>query len=132
MEILRAGSRPSGEGPADWFTGRVRIDPLFAPRRPRPWPATSSPSSPGARTDWHTHPLGQTADRHAGPGPGAARGRARSRRCGPATWSASPPGERHWHGAAPTAAMSHIAIQEAQDGSAVTWLEPVGDADYGA
>ena len=132
MEIKRVGSRPSGKGPADWFTGNVRIDPLFeAP------PASDSARvvgasvtfEPGARTAWHTHPLGQTLIVTAGCG-WAQRwgGPVEVLRPGDVVWF--PPGEKHWHGAAATTAMTHIAIQEKLNGSAVEWMEMVGDEFY--
>lgn len=134
MEIFRAGSRPSGRGPTDWFTGVVRIDPLFNPTAPERVQGASVSFEPGARTNWHTHPLGQTlivtqsvgrAQRWGGP--------IEDIRPGDVIWFA--PGEKHWHGAAPTTAMSHIALQEVQLGQAgvgtvVDWLEPVSDSQY--
>ncbi|WP_159998312.1 cupin domain-containing protein [Roseomonas sp. 18066] len=129
MEITRSGSQASGIGPADWFTGRVRIDPLFQ----APGPATGAGAlvtfEPGARTVWHTHPLGQTLIVTAGCGLVQREGGPLEEiRPGDVVWF--PPGEKHWHGAGPTTAMSHIAIQERLDGRAVDWLEPVADADY--
>ena len=127
MEIKRIGSQPSGEGPADWFTGRVRIDPLFeAPARVR---GASVTFEPGARTAWHTHPLGQTLIVTSGLG-WAQRwgGQVEEIRPDDVVWFE--PGEKHWHGASPTSAMTHIAIQEALDGKAVAWMEKVSDEQY--
>lgn len=129
MEILRAGSRPSGKGPKDWFTGTVRIDPLFNPFDAARVQSAQVTFEPGARTAWHTHPLGQTlivvfglglVQRQGGP--------VEQIRPGDVVWFA--PGERHWHGASPGTAMTHIAIQEIKDGKAVDWLEHVTDAQY--
>jgi quercetin dioxygenase-like cupin family protein len=130
MEIFRAGTRPSAAGPAQWFTGKVRVDPLFNPAAPDRVQGAHVTFDPGARTAWHTHPLGQTlivtfgrgrVQRDGGP--------IEEIRQGDVVWFA--PEERHWHGAAPDAGMSHIAIQEVKDGKVVTWLEHVTDADYG-
>lgn len=129
MQILRTGSRASGQGPAEWFTGHVRIDPLFAAEAPSAMAGNLVTFEPGARTAWHTHPLGQTLVITQGLGWVQRDG-------GPVEEVRSgdvvrfPPGEKHWHGAAATTAMSHIAIQEAQDGSAVNWMEQVSDGDY--
>jgi len=129
MEIKRAGAQPSGKGPADWFTGTVRIDPLFTASAPARVAGASVTFEPGARTAWHTHPLGQTlivlfgrgrAQREGGP--------IEEIRPGDVVWFA--PGEKHWHGAAPNTAMQHIAIQEALDGKAVDWMEHVTDEQY--
>ena len=129
MEIKRNGSQPSGKGPADWFTGTVRIDPLFQPRVPARAAAASVTFEPGARTAWHTHPLGQTLIVTAGVGRVQVwDGPIEEVRPGDVIWF--PPGEKHWHGAAPTSAMSHIAIQEALDGKVVEWLEHVTDEQY--
>ena len=129
MEIYRAGSRPSTRGPGDWFTGTVRIDPLFNPAAPDRVQGALVTFEPGARTAWHTHPLGQTLVVTAGLGRvQRAGGPVQEIRPGDVVWFA--PGERHWHGAAPQTALSHIAIQEVQDGRAVDWAEPVDDADY--
>ena len=129
MEIFRAGSRPSTRGPGDWFTGTVRIDPLFNLAAPDRVQGALVTFEPGARTAWHTHPLGQTLLVTAGLGRvQRAGGPVQEIRPGDVVWFA--PGERHWHGAAPQTAMSHIAIQEVQDGRAVDWAEPVDDADY--
>jgi quercetin dioxygenase-like cupin family protein len=129
MEISRAGSQPSKPGPADWFTGMVRIDPLFDAQEPARVAAASVTFEPGARTAWHTHPLGQTLIVTAGCG-WAQRlgGPVEEIRPGDVVWF--PPGEKHWHGATPTTAMTHLAIQEKLDGNAVEWLEQVSDEQY--
>ncbi len=129
MEIRRAGSQASGKGPADWFTGNVRIDPLASPPAPARVVAALVTFEPGARTAWHTHPLGQTLVVTAGCGWAQCQGGAiEAIRPGDVVWF--PPGERHWHGAAATTAMSHVAIQEALDGKTVAWMEQVADAAY--
>lgn len=131
MDIRRAGSRPSGKGPADWFTGTVRIDPLHPATAPSRVGAALVTFEPGARTAWHTHPLGQTLIVTAGCGWAQREGGpVEVIRPGDVVWF--PPGEKHWHGATATTAMSHIAMQESENGSPVTWLEKVSDADYGA
>jgi quercetin dioxygenase-like cupin family protein len=131
MEIKRNGSQPSSRGPADWFTGTVRIDPLFAAPAPARVNGTSVTFEPGARTAWHTHPLGQTLVVTAGCGRVQREGEPiREIRPGDVIWF--PPGEKHWHGAGPATAMTHIAIQENLDGKAVDWMEQVSDAQYGA
>jgi quercetin dioxygenase-like cupin family protein len=129
MEIKRNGTQSSNKGPADWFTGTVRIDPLFEAKPPARASAASVTFEPGARTAWHIHPLGQTLIVTAGCG--------RVRREGGAIEEIRPgdviqfaPNEKHWHGAAPTTAVSHIAIQEALDGKAVAWMEKVTDDEY--
>ncbi len=129
MEIRRAGSSASNTGPAEYFTGMVRIDPLFPVAAPARAAGNAVTFEPGARTAWHTHPLGQILIVTAGCG--------RARREGGPIEEIRPgdvvifaPGEKHWHGAAPTTAMTHIAIQEALDGKAVEWLEKVSDAQY--
>src|SRR5712692_10312606 len=129
MDIKRSGSRPSGEGPSDWFTGRVRIDPLFEANDPARALGASVTFEPGARTAWHTHPLGQILIVTAGCGR-AQRwgGPIEAIRPGDVIWFA--PNEKHWHGASPTTAMTHIAIQEALDGKVVEWMEHVTDAEY--
>jgi quercetin dioxygenase-like cupin family protein len=129
MDITRSGDHPSTQGPADWFTGHVRLDPLFNPPEPARVAGTSVTFEPGARTAWHTHPLGQTLIVTAGLG-WAQRdgGPVEEIRPGDVVWFA--PGERHWHGATATTGMSHIAIQEKLDGRAVDWLEHVTDAQY--
>jgi quercetin dioxygenase-like cupin family protein len=129
MDITRNGSRPSGKGPAEWFTGTVRIDPLFDAPAPARAAGASVTFEPGARTAWHTHPLGQTLIVTVGLGRvQRAGGRVEEIRPGDVVWVA--PGERHWHGASPTTAMTHIAIQEKLEGKAVDWLEHVRDDDY--
>ncbi len=129
MEIKRAGSQASRKPPEDYFTGNVRLDPLFQAAAPGRVGGASVTFEPGARTAWHTHPLGQTlivtfglgwAQREGGP--------IEEIRPGDVVWFS--PGEKHWHGATPTTAMTHIAIQEALDGKAVDWLEKVSDAQY--
>jgi quercetin dioxygenase-like cupin family protein len=122
MEIKRSGSQPSGKGPAEWFTGTVRIDPLFGVRAPARAAGNAVTFEPSARTAWHTHPLGQTLIVMAGLGRAQRWGGAiEELRPGDVVWFE--PGEKHWHGASPTTAMTHIAIQEAEDGKAVEWLE---------
>jgi quercetin dioxygenase-like cupin family protein len=129
MEIRRSGAQPSGKGPSEWFTGTVRLDPLFAPSGAARAAGNAVTFEPGARTAWHTHPLGQTlivtfgkglVQRDGGP--------VEEIRPGDVVWFE--PGEKHWHGASPTNAMQHIAIQEALDGKAVDWMEHVSDAQY--
>ena len=129
MDIQRAGSRPSNPGPGDWFTGTVRIDPLFGAPAPARVAGASVTFEPGARTAWHTHPLGQTLIVTAGCGRAQREGGPIEEiRPGDVIWF--PPGEKHWHGAAPTTAMTHIAIQENLDGKVVEWMEKVTDAQY--
>jgi quercetin dioxygenase-like cupin family protein len=129
MDIKRGGTQPSGKGPDAYFTGTVRIDPLFTAPDPARVRGASVTFEPGARTAWHTHPLGQTlivtygcgrVQREGGP--------IEEVRPGDVVWF--PPGERHWHGAAPTTAMTHIALQEALDGKVVDWMEKVSDTQY--
>ena len=129
MEIQRSGSRPSGKGPADWFTGAVRIDPLFQAAAPARVTGASVTFEPGARTAWHTHPLGQTLIVVAGSGL-AQRwgGPVEQIRPGDVVWFA--PGEKHWHGASPTMGMTHIAIAESLDGKVVEWMEHVNEEQY--
>jgi len=129
MEITRSGATPSGKGPTDWFTGSVRIDPLFQAPDPARVAGASVTFEPGARTAWHTHPLGQTLVVTAGLGR-AQRwgGPVEEIRPGDVVWF--PPGEKHWHGASPVTAMTHIAIQERLDGQAVKWMEQVSDEQY--
>jgi quercetin dioxygenase-like cupin family protein len=131
MEIKRVGLQPSNKSPADWFTGTVRIDPLFKAEAPARVAGASVTIEAGARTAWHTHPLGQTLIVTAGCGR-AQRwgGPIEELRPGDVVWF--PPGEKHWHGAAPTTAMTHIAIQEALDGKVVDWMERVSDEQYQA
>jgi quercetin dioxygenase-like cupin family protein len=130
MKITRAGASPSRSGPEEYFTGTVRMDPLFAAEPPARANGLHVTFEPGARTAWHTHPAGQTlivtfgrgrVQREGGP--------VEEIRSGDVVWFE--PGERHWHGAAPDTAMSHIAIQETVDGSHITWMEKVSEADYG-
>ncbi|WP_353183685.1 cupin domain-containing protein [Bosea sp. (in: a-proteobacteria)] len=129
MEIRRIGTQPSGPGPAEYFTGPVRIDPLFNPPEPARIATALVTFEPGARTAWHTHPLGQTLIVTAGCGWAQREGGpVEAIRAGDVVWF--PPGEKHWHGATATTAMSHIALQEKLDGSAVEWLEHVTDAQY--
>ena len=129
MDIIKLGTQPSGKAPTDWFTGTVRIDPLFQPNEHRRAAAATVTFEPGARTAWHTHPLGQTlvvtvgvgwAQREGGP--------VEEIRAGDVVWF--PPGEKHWHGASPAIAMSHIAIQEQLNGKVVDWMEKVSDDQY--
>ena len=131
MDIKRSGSQASSRGPAEYFTGTVRVDPLFQAPDPARVNGASVTFEPGARTAWHTHPLGQTlvvttgfgrAQRWGGP--------VEEIRPGDVIWFA--PGEKHWHGATAATAMSHIAVQEKLDGSPVTWMEQVSDEQYGA
>ncbi|MES3032481.1 MAG: cupin domain-containing protein [Gemmatimonadota bacterium] len=131
MKITRSGTQPSAKGPSDWFTGTVRIDPLFTPSGEARVAGNAVTFEPGARTAWHTHPLGQTlivtfgrglVQREGGP--------VEEVRAGDVVWFE--PGEKHWHGASATAAMQHIAVQESLDGVAVVWLEQVSEAEYGA
>ena len=129
MEITRLGSQPSGKGPAEWFTGSVRIDPLFQPNGHRRAAAAKVTFEPNARTAWHTHPLGQTlivvsgvgwAQREGGP--------IEEIKPGDVVWFS--PNEKHWHGASATLAMTHIAIQEELNGKVVEWMEHVSDEQY--
>jgi quercetin dioxygenase-like cupin family protein len=131
MKITRSGAQSSAKGPDDWFTGTVRIDPLFTAPAPARAAGAAVTFEPSARTAWHTHPLGQTlivtfglgrVQRNGGP--------VEEIRPGDVVWFE--PGEKHWHGASPTTAMQHIAIQEALDGKAVEWLEHVTDEQYAA
>lgn len=131
MDILRAGTRPSGKGPPDWFTGTVRIDPLFNPFDAGRVQGAQVTFEPGARTAWHTHPLGQTLIVVSGLGRVQREGGpVEEIRAGDVVWFA--PGEKHWHGASAQIAMPHIALQEVKDGKVVDWLEHVSDADYRA
>src|SRR3954464_2905439 len=129
MEIKRSGTQPSTRGPAEWFTGTVRIDPLFASTAPARAAGNAVTFEPGARTAWHTHPLGQTlivtfgygwVQREGGP--------IEEIRAGDVVWFE--PGEKHWHGASAKTAMQHIAIQESLDGKAVEWMEQVSEQQY--
>ena len=129
MDIVRIGSQPSAKGPADWFTGAVRIDAPFQRASPARASGATVTFEPGARTAWHTHPLGQTLIVTSGCGRVQRDGGPIEEiRAGDIVWFA--PGERHWHGASPTTAMTHIAIQEQLDGKAVDWLEHVTDEQY--
>jgi quercetin dioxygenase-like cupin family protein len=131
MEIKRSGTRPSRTGPAEYFTGAVRIDPLIEADAPARVRAASVTFEPAARTAWHTHPLGQTLVVTAGCGRTQRwGGPVEEIHTGDVVWF--PPGEKHWHGAHPATAMTHIAIQEALNGIAVEWLEPVTDDQYNA
>lgn len=126
MQIRRSGSQPSGKGLAEWFTGTVRIDPLFQANDPARAAGASVTFEPGARTAWHTHPLGQTLIVTAGCGLAQREGGPIEEiRPGDVIWF--PPGEKHWHGATASTAMTHIAIQEQLDGKAVDWMEHVSD-----
>jgi len=129
MELKRAGSQASARGPAEYFTGSVRIDPLNAPPAPARASCASVTFEPGARSAWHTHPLGQTLVVTSGCGwTQCAGGPIVEIHAGDVVWC--PPGHKHWHGATPTTAMTHIAIQEALDGKNVEWLEKVTDDEY--
>src|SRR4029079_4322507 len=129
MQITRPGSQPSRSGPAEWFTGAVRIDPLVEPTEPARAVANSVTFEPAARTHWHTHPLAQTLIVTAGCGRAQREG-GPVEEIRPGDVVTFAPGEKHWHGAAPTTAMTHIAIQEALDGKAVEWMEKVTDEQY--
>jgi quercetin dioxygenase-like cupin family protein len=129
MELKRAGSQPSVKGPESYFTGSVRIDPLNAPPAPARVSAASVTFEPGARSAWHTHPLGQTLIITAGCGWTQCEGEAKVEiRAGDVIWC--PPGHKHWHGATATTSMTHIAVQEALDGVNVVWMDKVKDEDY--
>ena len=129
MDIKRIGSRPSNKGPSDWFSGTVRIEPLFEAADPARVAGASVTFEPGARTAWHTHPLGQTLIVTSGCGWVQRWGGPREEiRPGDVVWF--PPGEKHWHGATATTAVVHIAVQERLDGKAVDWLEHVTDEQY--
>jgi quercetin dioxygenase-like cupin family protein len=131
MDIKRSGSQPSGKGPSDYFTGAVRVDPLFEAPEPARVRGALVTFEPGARTAWHTHPLGQTLIVTSGAGRVQRwGGPIEEIRPGDVVWF--PPGEKHWHGASPATAMSHIAIQEALNGSPVDWMEQVSDQQYGS
>jgi quercetin dioxygenase-like cupin family protein len=131
MEIKPSGSQPSAAGPKEWFTGTVRVDPLFSAPAPARVSGASVTFEPGARSNWHTHPLGQTLIVTAGCGLVQCwDGPARIIR--PGDVISCPPNEKHWHGAMPNTAMTHIAIQEALDGKVVEWLEKVTDEQYNA
>lgn len=129
MEIKRAGTQASTKGPSDWFTGTVRINPLMQAPEPARVQGASVTFEPGARTAWHTHPLGQTLIVTAGFGwVQREGGPVEEIRPGDVVWFS--PGEKHWHGATPNVAMTHIAIQEKLDGKVVDWLEQVTDQQY--
>ncbi len=129
MEIKRIGSQPSGKGPGDWFTGNVRIDPLLQTNAPARVAGASVTFEPGARTAWHSHPLGQTLIVTSGCGWAQHEGGSVEEiHPGDVIWI--PPGEKHWHGATPTTAMTHIAVHEQLDGKAVDWMEKVTDEQY--
>ncbi|HEY8568533.1 (R)-mandelonitrile lyase [Microbulbifer sp.] len=129
MEIYRVGSRPSVEGPSEWFTGRVRIDPLFNPTEPARTSAALVTFEPGSRSAWHTHPLGQHLIVTAGVGWTQCWGGPKKEiRMGDVVFCNC--GKKHWHGATDATGMSHIAVQEALDGSVVEWLEKVSDEQY--
>jgi quercetin dioxygenase-like cupin family protein len=131
MDIKRSGSQPSGKGPAEYFTGTVRIDPLFPATAPARALGVSVTFEPGARTAWHVHPLGQSLIVTAGCGLVQSwGGPAEQIRPGDVVWC--PPGEKHWHGATETTAMTHIAIVEQLGGKAVDWMEKVSDEEYAA
>jgi quercetin dioxygenase-like cupin family protein len=129
MEIKRVGSSASTRGPAEYFTGVVRIDPLFPVTAPARAAGNAVTFEPGARTAWHTHPLGQVLIVSAGCGRAQREG-GPIEEIRPGDVVVFAPGEKHWHGAAPTTAMTHIAIQEALDGKAVEWMEKVSDEQY--
>jgi quercetin dioxygenase-like cupin family protein len=131
MEIKRSGAQPSARGPADYFTGAVRVDPLFDSPEPARVVGASVTFEPGARTAWHTHPLGQTLVVMAGRGL-AQRWGGPIEEIRPGDVIVFPPGEKHWHGATPATAMTHLAIQEKLDGKTVEWLEQVSNEQYGA
>jgi quercetin dioxygenase-like cupin family protein len=129
MEIKRSGAQPSAKGPTDYFTGTVRVDPLFEAAAPARVRGAHVTFEPGARTAWHTHPLGQTLIVTSGLGRAQRWGGSIEEiRPGDVVWFA--PGEKHWHGAGSTTAMTHIAIQEALDGKVVDWMEQVTDEQY--
>lgn len=129
MEIRRGGSQPSTKGPAEHFTGAVRVDPLFEAPAPARVFCASVTFEPGAHTAWHTHPLGQTLIVTSGLGWTQCRGGpVEEIRAGDVIWC--PPGVKHWHGAAPTTAVTHIAIAEKLDGNTISWMEKVSDEEY--
>jgi len=131
MDIKRSGSQPSGKGQAEYFTGNVRIDPLFDAKKPGRAGGVSVTFEPGARTAWHSHPLGQTLIVTAGCGLVQNSGGSIEKiQPGDVVWSA--PGEKHWHGATPTTAMTHISIVEQLDGKSADWMEHVSDEEYQA
>jgi quercetin dioxygenase-like cupin family protein len=129
MEITRIGTQPSAKGPEDWFTGAVRVDPLFQPNEARRAAAASVTFEPGARTAWHSHPLGQTLIVTSGCGWIQREGGAIEEiHPGDIVWFE--PNEKHWHGATPTTGMTHIAMQENLNGKVVEWMEKVNDDQY--
>jgi quercetin dioxygenase-like cupin family protein len=131
MEIKKSGSQPSNKGPAEYFTGTVLQDPIITAPAPARLVCNRVSFEPGARTAWHTHPLGQTLYVISGVGRIQAKGGPiHEIKAGDTVWI--PPGEKHWHGASATNAMTHLAMQEAIDGSAVNWMEHVTDAEYSA
>jgi len=131
MEIRKSGSQASRPGPPEYFTGAVRIEPLFEAAEPARAAGASVTFEAGARTAWHTHPLGQTLIVTAGSGRAQRWGGPIEKiRAGDVVWF--PPGEKHWHGASPATAMTHVAIHERLDGKTVEWLEPVTDEEYEA
>jgi quercetin dioxygenase-like cupin family protein len=131
MEIMKAGSRPTRRAPAESFTGTVWQDPIITPQPPMQLASSRVAFEPGARTAWHTHPLGQTLYVIAGVGRFQTKGGPIYEiRPGDVVWI--PPGEKHWHGGSPTTGMVHIAMQESLDGTHVTWMEHVTDAEYSA
>ena len=129
MDISRSGAQPSGKGPAEYFTGTVRIDPLFSTIDPGRAVGASVTFEPGARTAWHTHPLGQTLLVTAGSGRAQSWG-GPIEHIRPGDVISFAPGEKHWHGASATTAMTHVAIQERLDGKTVEWMEQVSDEQY--
>lgn len=131
MEITKAGSKPSAKGPVEWFTGTVRVDPLFDAPPPARVAAAHVTFEPGARTAWHTHPLGQRLIVTSGRGLVQRWGGPIQEMC-PGDVVTFDPGEKHWHGASPTTAVTHIAIQEKLDGKMVDWMEQVTDEEYGS
>jgi len=129
LEIRRTGTHPSREGPSDWFTGKVRIDPLFEPKDPSRVAGALVTFEAGARTAWHTHPVGQHLIIHSGCGwVQEEGGPVLEVGLGDVVWF--PPGVKHWHGATSTSAMAHFAIQESDGGNVVEWLEHVADEQY--
>jgi quercetin dioxygenase-like cupin family protein len=131
MDLKRSGSQPSSKGPEENFTGNVRVDPLFQAPAPARVACAYVTFEPGARSAWHTHPLGQTLIVTSGCGWVQSKGAAKTEiRAGDVVWC--PPNEKHWHGATPSTAMTHIAIQEALNGKVVEWMEKVSDEQYQA